>query len=149
MLTAIYQAVASTMVTPPRKHIMDGDGNIWVSPTTPSSDGEGPDSPANKELPTFESVGADEPRDTDDVQDDGLVSLETNMPIEIHNHSCSDDGRLPSHNDTSSGHDMISPGQRVDAPGGNTSMATLGRDIDMEQPEDPGMSDIITLLCRV
>ena len=149
-LTAIYKPAASTMVTPPRKHIMDGDGNIWVSPTSPSSDDEGPDSFADEDLPTFESVGKDESGDTNAVvQDEDLISLETNMPMEIV-HPCSDNGCLPSHDSSASGHDAIGTGQHEDAPGGSTSTTTLSRDIDKERLEDPpGMSHIVALLCKV
>jgi len=129
---------------------MDGDGNIWVSPTQPSSDDEGPDCFADEDLPTFESVGNDESGDTNAVvQDEDLISPETHMPMEIV-HLCSDNECLPLQDSSASGHDMIGTGQHEDAPAGSTSMTALSRDIDMERSEDPpGMSYIVALLCKV
>ena len=62
---------------------MDGDGNLWVSPTPPSSDDDGGiDPPTDYELPTFHDEN-NESGDTDDAMHN-VVSREVITGMEIY-----------------------------------------------------------------
>lgn len=117
-----------------------------------SSDDEDSDCLVDEELPTFDIIGNEEPGELNDtVQDnDDLIALETNIPIEIAHISYSDNECLPPDDSFASGQGMINPEQHAGAPRGSISMITSSHDIDMEPPEDPpGVPYIAPLLYRV
>jgi hypothetical protein len=80
-LIITYDPAASTdLVVPRRKHILDGEGEVWVSPSPPSSDEDDIDSFSDT-LPMFDNMGNDEIGDTDKtIQDAAPISPETSMP---------------------------------------------------------------------